>query len=378
MTNDSQPGDAIRRRRILGLSAGAGLAIVIAVIVAMTGGNKGRGDFSETKPFPGLAEAAAEITEIRIESKDANVTVARGADGRFVVTNRAGFPADMARVRRLVSSLSELTFIERKTAKADRHEAVGLGLPADGGSGVVVTLMKGQETLAAIVVGKLDSPLSGLNPGTIYARLLGDDQTYIARGLPDVPPQPGEWLDKALAQLDPARLAAATLRPAGEGEYTLTRADPSVSDFTLENIPAGREPQSAYALNGPAFAVLGLTFEDVMPAEELDVSTVSRALYRTFDGLTIMLTIVAKDGRNWALIDAIGDPSLTPPAAPGPDGSVAPPPDVAAEAAAIRQRTAGYAFAIPSYVASQMLVSREMLLKPSETPAPAPEPEVTP
>lgn len=373
MSQDFQPGDAIRRRRVLGVSVGAGVAIIASLFVVLMGGNKSRSDFEETKPFPDLAVQAGEITEIRIESKDANVTVTRGEDGKFTVANRFNFPADTARIRRLVSSLTELAFIERKTAKPDRHEALGLGLPADGGTGVVVTLMRGQETLAAIVLGKLDAPPSGLNPGSIYARLLGDDQTYIARGLPDAPPQAGEWLDKGLAAIDPVRLAAATLRPAGEAEYTLTRADPTVADFTLENIPAGREPQSAYALNGPAFAIISLTFEDVMPAEELDTSTVSRALYRTFDGLTLMLTIVAKDGRNWALIDAIGDPSLSPPAVPGPDGSVALPPDVAAEAAAIRQRTAGYAFAIPSYVASQMLVSREMLLTPAPEPAPAPE-----
>lgn len=378
MSQELQPGDAVRRRRVLGVSAGAGVAIFVSLLVVLMGGNKNGTDFEETKPFPELAAQAGEVTEIRIESKDSNVTVARGEDGKFVVANRYGFPADMARVRRLLSALSELTFVERKTAKPDRHEAVGLGLPADGGTGVVVTLMKGQETLVAIVLGKLDSPPSGLNPGTIYARLVGDDQTYIARGLPDAAPLPGDWLDKSLAAIDPARLAAATLRPAGEAEYTLLRADPSVADFSFENIPAGREPQSAYALNGPAFAIVSLTYEDVMPAEELDTSTVSRALYRTFDGLTIMLTLVAKDGRNWALIDAIGDPSLTPPAVPGPDGSVTPPVDVAAQAAAIRQRTAGYAFAIPSYVASQMLVSREMLLKPSEAPTPEPAPETTP
>ena len=68
----------------------------------------------------------------------------------------------------------------------------------------------------------------------------------------------GATLDKTLFTLDPKRIKSAAFAPRGLAAYTLSRATPETADFTLENVPEGKEAQPAGVLQTPATAIAGL------------------------------------------------------------------------------------------------------------------------
>lgn len=144
-------------------------------------------------------------------------------------------------------------------------------------------------------------------------RRVGEDQAWLARGFLTLNPAEAEWLDKSLFEISRERVREAVISPEGSDAYTLTRADPAALDFTLADLPKGREALSSSALNGVGSALEGLAFEDVVAQGSIDFSKASRAAFTTFEGLTVVITIAGQDGEAWATFTAIADPSLAVP-----------------------------------------------------------------
>jgi hypothetical protein len=95
-----------------------------------------------------------------------------------------------------------------------------------------------------------------------------------------------------------------------DGEtISISKESAEDGNFTVEDIPDGRELSYATVANGMAGVLKGLTLEDVRPALELD--PVSTTVFTTFDGLVITVrryqdaAVVEGDGGEaWFAIDA--------------------------------------------------------------------------
>src|SRR3954453_12501304 len=100
-----------------GLSAGIVLISAVIAVLIMTGRSPIP---SPPKPvFPSLADLLGELAWVQISRGGKKVDFANVA-GRWVVVEKDNYPADPAKLRRLLQGLAELTLMEPKPPKADR------------------------------------------------------------------------------------------------------------------------------------------------------------------------------------------------------------------------------------------------------------------
>ena len=95
----------------------------------------------------------------------------------------------------------------------------------------------------------------------------------------------------------------------GDSSFAVLKTSPEQTNYTVENLPAGRELLSEYEANGIASVLAGLKFDDVAKAESAvpDPSSMIVATFRTFDGLVIEITGFASEGKRYATFAASVD-----------------------------------------------------------------------
>jgi hypothetical protein len=354
-----------RRLRSLSYLAGAtGLAVLLAGVALWQRASLGEPDFKVVKLFPDLKEEDGDIATIQVETKTASFNIARTADGRWTLPDRAGYPADINTVRKTVRGLAELELIEEKTGRADMQDKLGLGLPKSGGTGTLVTLKDSKgDVLATLIAGTAVEGQSAGGRQAIYVRRPDQQQAYIARGSFQAVTDQTQWLDKAFIDLARDRVKSAAIAPFKGRPYAVARDKPENPNFTLQGqIPPGRVLRTEGEPNGLGNALLGISFDDVRAISLFDFSKPATAVYQTFDGLTVTLKLIEKDTDFWIAVEAAADPSAAP--APAKPGDTNLKPDVAKEAKELNAVVGGWAYKIPRYKGALLTAPMDDLLRP--------------
>lgn len=353
--------DIKRGRALLWLLLAAIAATALAVAAIMSGRSAASAAAMNERLFPGLADAAASAAAIKIESPTVYVTLNKDAEGKWVVADRSNYPASPEGVRALILSISQLDLIERRTADPARLGALDLTTgQAGNGHAVTITDASG-KVIAAMVAGKVQTRAAGTTPGTLFVRRAGEDQTYLARGGIAIPASVGATLDKTLFTLDQARIKSVAFTPRGLKPYSLSRATPETTDFTIDDMPEGKAAADAAILQAPAAAIAGLTFEDVIKADAVTMEGATAILFTTFDGLTLNVTILpgGSDGVFARIAASAADDAAQ---------------TVKDEAAAINARVAAWAYKIPAFVVTNLAPALEQMIVdkpvPGQTPIP--------
>jgi hypothetical protein len=135
------------------------------------------------------------------------------------------------------------------------------------------------------------------------------------------------------------------------------RDSPHDQDFKLAEIPKGREIAYDGAPDGVAGSIVDFTFDDAKPAKMFDFSDpqhTARIVTKTFDGLTVTVSVIQQGADYWATVSADGRGT-----------------DAQKEAREIDAHASGWAYKLPAYKGQQFLSTLESLLKPKGGPAPA-------
>ena len=358
-----------RRLRALTRLAGVtGIAVLLAAIALWQRASTGEPAFDVVRMFPSLKANMEKVTTIQIETKASAFNITRDGKGQWIVPDKASYPADFDTVRKTIIGLAELNLVEQRTARADWHEKLGVGLPKSGGAGTLVTMKDAKgEMLASVILGGSVEGASTGGKQAVYVRRADQPQTYVARGNFAPPTEKTQWLSKAFIELVRDRVKTTAMKPFKGRPYTVTRDKPKDENFHIvESIPAGRVLRTEGEPNGIGNALLGISFDDVKPATELDFKNAARTTYVTFDGLTLSLSLIEVDRDFWMTVNAAAaDQPATPPPSPG---STALKPDVAKEAKEINQLVAGWAYKIPRYKGTLLTAPLEDLLRPVGSP----------
>jgi hypothetical protein len=361
----------VLRRRVRALAQLAGvtaIAVIFAVIAMWQRAATGEADFATVRMFPSLKAEMGKVTAIQIETKTASFNVTRNAEGRWIVPDKANYPADGNTVLKTILGLSELDLVEQRTSRSDWHEKLGVSLPKAGGTGTLVTMKNAKgEMLASLIVGNTVEGASAGGEQAVYVRHANQPQTYVARGNFAPPTAEAQWLDKAFIDLARTRVRTAAVKPFKARPYSVTREKPSDENFRIvEAIPAGRVLRTENEPNAIGNALLGISFDDVKPQTGMDFTTnAAHAEFKTFDGLTLSLNLIEQDRDFWLTISAVSDTSVPPPAADKTGGLK---PDVAKEAKDINDTVAGWAYKVPRYKGVLLSTPMEDLLRPVGTP----------
>jgi hypothetical protein len=358
-----------RLRALTTLAAVTGIAVILAAIALWQRAATGLPAFEQQRMFPSLRESMNGVTTIQIETKDVSFNVVRKEEGRWIVPDKANYPADFAAIRKTILGLADLNLVERRTARADWHDKLGLRLPKSGGSGTLLTLKDAKgEVLASLIIGENVEGASAGGQQAVYVRRPTDPQTYVARGNVSPPTGQAQWLDKAFIDLARDRVKTVAMKPFKGRAYTVTRDKPQDENFRIvESIPAGRVLRTENEPNGIGNALLGLSFDDVKPQQGLNFTNAAGVAFLTFDGLTLNLSLIEAENEFWMTVAAVASAGVQPP--PTSSGaSAALKPDVAKEAKEINALVVGWAYKIPRYKGTLLTAPLEDLLKPVGSP----------
>ena len=373
------------------------LALVTLTVVAAAFFTQERSapetEIRTTPVFADLLERVNDVSKIEIKSKtEQTVLVKRGAT--WGVENRSHFPALFEKVKGAVVSLAELQVIERKTANKKLYSKLGVEDPAgDAAASKLVTLLgRDGQALASLIIG---NPSTSKSAGT-YVRLPDKAQALLIKGRLEFAANPMEWLVKDVAHIPSERIREVVIQKPGQALVRVYKNDPKDADYTLDALPKGHKVKSQLTVNSLATALEYLRFDDVAPRADLKLP-VDHAVttLRTFDGLVAIVESAIVKDKTWASVEFSFDPEAAKKAAAntgkaasgdGKAGANAegrtkpPPPSVADEVKALSEKTAHWAYVLPSYKGELLtktvaaLTTKEGKNKPPSAPKKPPKP----
>lgn len=270
----------------------AALAVLVALAVAVSVSQRPSGAAGGLL-LPDLKAQINDVDRIVVRAAG-NRTVAtleRRADG-WVVAERDGYPADVGRIRRNLIALAEARILEEKTSNPELYGRLKVDdVEKESAGGVRLDLTAGGKETGVIV-----GATSVGGGDRAYVRRAGEPTSWLVSGALDAPPDAGDWLDRAVTDLDPARVHAVTVAHPDGSVLRLRKDGPDAADFAVLDVPPGRELSFPTVGNSVGSALADLTLESVEPAAGFapgDVAPVV-ATFETFDGLVV-------EARTWRL-----------------------------------------------------------------------------
>lgn len=311
-----------RRRRATLVVA---LAAAVSALAAITVGIQARSRDAEAVAgvvLPNFAQKAGEATRITIVSKDSRYEIQRTEKG-WALKDRGNYPVRRERLAQFTRGLESLAYLRPMTRDPERHERLGLGDPAKGGSGVLVQVEDARGARFADLI------IHAETGGALFLRKPDQAQTWQVKG--DMPSltDPAQWLDLVPFELDKARIARADFFFAAGGGYAIAR-DTDEQSFALAPPNAGLDILSPSSVGAAASGLARLQPVDVRQAAAIGGLPQARVQTRTFDGLLIEADFFAEpNDKYWVKMIARAEK-----------------PEKEAEAAQINARAAPWAFGL--------------------------------
>ncbi len=331
-------------RRVVLLLA-AGLIIIAFAIWLASKRHLERATQAGDLVIPGLEKSLNGVTEVRLTKADETHSTLKKGASNWIVGER-DYPADSGKVRKLLLDLGSLNVVEEKTRNPANYPQLGVEdttTPKATGTRVAVVT---PEKVYEIIIGKPSSAKSG------YVRIPSAQQALLAAPSITVDADPKRWLDNTLLDINQDRIKEVEEKPAEGASFKASREKKEQTDFTVSNIPKGRELSSPVAANSVAGSLSALTLDDVhKSASAAGDAKISHAIFRTFDGLEIDVAGHKDGSRDLITITAHSSAKET-----------------ADEAQKLTNQLQGWDFEIPSYKYDVIFTSLDSLLKPVEPP----------
>jgi hypothetical protein len=338
------------------------IALLIAAFVAISGAlylstkrNLPR-DPHGTSLLPSLAKELASVTSMSIRKGSAAPVVTIHKQGeQWTVAQRADYPADVGKLRKLLQDLSDARIREEKTSNPASYSIIGVEDPLQAGATGAEIEVVAQDGKHAVIVGK---PVGAGN----FVRRADEKTSFAVEPGISVDSEPRFWIDTRLLDIPTANIQSIEVKPAGTPGYTLRRVPkggenkaegkdtsaPVNGDFALDAVPPTRQAADARTLAPSPMAISGLAAEDVAKAADIDFSKPSIVTFGLADGSTVTLTGTVIGDKRWVQVAAPADASLS-------------------------ARTRERAFEIASYRYDGIFRPLEQLLVP-KVPPPKPKP----
>ena len=363
-----------RQLRILTLLA---VVLVIAAAAAvMLRETANLAPFPRQPLFAGLAGRMEQIARIEVNTAQGNVSLARGVKGGWTLPDRGGWPANFDVVRKTVLALAKLQAVDRRTARPENHARLLLAAPEDpdaagSGKGARIRALDAQgQVMAALIIGRVQTPPSATTPGVAFARRDGEAQTYLVEGDVNFPLLVSDWIDRRLFDIHEDRIRSVKITPPGGPAYEIARATPQDA-FTIDRIPKGMEFILPDLAANIAKTVALLPLEDAMPGDKVNFTGAYRAEHEMFDGLTLTSYTVLRGKDRWTKFTAAFNATQAETAAKAklPESN---PKLLNADAARkqadeINARTKGWVFKLPGMKASDLTRDHASLFRTPES-----------
>jgi hypothetical protein len=299
---------ATKSKGLLALVVVTAVAVIVAAVLAWRGTGSGADREAGGAVLPGFGDKVGDADRIVLLHGDGKTTLRRKGD-IWVVEEKSSYPADGNKLRQLLLGLSELRYVEPKTGKAELYSRLDLEDAGKAGGKSTLVTVSGEKagTLAELIVGKRRTDALGGGVDGLYVRKPGDPQSWLARGTIDLASDSMGWLDPNLVDIPEEKIKDAVLTQPDGTKLHIARDKPE-DKLAVKDAPANTKLRSEDAAGDPARALADLELSDVRAAADMPLPAegVSHAEYTTFDGLTVDIALLDKDGKHWVHLTAHG------------------------------------------------------------------------
>jgi len=297
----------MNKRQVIILWAIA-LALGAAVTTVKLGQNESSHSATNRAPGQTLFESfpATEAATVEIQGTNGTVTLTR-KDGKWVVAQRDGFPANNTYVNDFIRTISELKVTRGMQAGPSLAPRFGMdesaGVPDERGLTATFKDASGKE-IAKVALGKKiggDSAPAmagmGMGGGAVgrYVRNFADDSGFYAVGemVPSVSDEVKRWLADGFINPEKIKTITMSLPDKSDADWKLVR-DNDEAELKLDAAAATE------VLEAPAAAALKnlfsyARFEDVVPADKVAERSADKgkhtAVIETFEGFVYTITL---------------------------------------------------------------------------------------
>lgn len=256
--------------------------------------------------YPDLKKELDAVTAVRFVKPGGTpaLEVKRG-EGGWTVTDRHNYPADEAKLRKLITSLTDAKVLEEKTSNPESYKALGVEDISDAAAGGVQLEVDGPKQPVKLIVGK-----QAQGAQSQYVRRAGEPKSWLVNKSVDTSSSADQWLRKEVIDVSADRVQSAEVTIGTGKPYSAVKKTRADADFAVEGLPKGKELSSPSAADNFATALAGLTLSDVKPAAEVTDQPSARATIKTFDGLVTEATGWKKDDKHFIALKTSYDAAL--------------------------------------------------------------------
>jgi len=260
--------------------------------------------------FAGLGDRINDAYSVEIQTADRTFTIQRTGDG-WGVAELKGYPANFDKLKTVLVELSELRYLEPKTADPARFGRLDLrDVTVKGAKSKKVTVKdKAGKVLAEGLIGKRNEDLFGTGKGGVYMRLAGKPESWLVEGDVNTGSGPADWVSKKVIDISSGAMKRLEIRSPKGGHVAVSRKAALDKHFTLEDIPAGKRQRGEWETDQMPKAFENLELIDLKRADEVDFGKGTYAgTFTTFDGLVIKSEAAKLGKQYWVRLSA----SVTP------------------------------------------------------------------
>lgn len=332
---------------------GCALAIAIALLGAACSPSP-TADVAAGPLLPAMAARQQQVEGLQLRGAGNKVLVSLARDrGEWRVGERAGWPADSARIASTLAQLAQARRVEPKTASPSMYFRLGVEDIADPEAKGSELRIIGPGIEQRLLVGELHARSGGR-----YVRANGQARAWLTDVDVGFDPDPKSWLQRRLLEIPLARVERVRIRPRNSPAFALVHRD---DRFRPDDAPAGAMGDS-HAGDDIAASVQAFDIEDVAlddgsaaPAQSLDFELV--------DGTVLTVSIWRGEGQqDWARLSAAFDEARA-----SAWATQARRPNAVDEARAIAQgwskRFAGRRFLLPESLARILMLDHTQILE---------------
>lgn len=253
--------------------------------------------------FPDLAPRLQDAARIEITHEGKTTAIVKHGD-TWGLEDRGGYRVQAAKLRGMLTALTELHLVEPRTTDPAQFNRLGLEDPngKTGTSNLLRILDASGKPIVAVIVGHRRVRTQGNVPEQVYVRRPEENQTWLAEGSLQADADAQLWLERDIMNIDHARIASVhvnhgdeALEFAREGEKLALKSPqdhPPLDDYKLDDIDRALEL---------------LTFQDVQTDKEPVGDKVGQSVFTTSDGLAITATVFKGDKDIWVRFAAVGN-----------------------------------------------------------------------